>query len=413
MSQTGLKLLRLAQRQVKLMGDCFKCAFRDFGRKQIRTFLTILGIAIGVASVVIIANISQCGTNAVTSEMNSLGLSGLFITKSGKSQDATLDSQDLKSIGKMDQVEMTTPVMMTDTQVSLRSMDTDAVLWGIDCNAGNIVSLQAIYGNLFTQRDISTGANVCLVDEAFSKKAYSRGNIVGKKINFSCGGSMQEFTVIGVIKTGTGLLENAIGDYIPTFIYVPYTTLQVMNQRNDFDEIAVKLKPHAEANSVGNMILTRLNTAKGTTCAFVSNNLTKQKDGLLQIMDIVTLILSAVGAVSLFVASLSIMTTMLVSVTERTREIGIKKALGATRIAIMSEFLFEALLLSLIGSAIGIAAGMGVSWILSLSFHTALVFRPDIMMIAAAFAVLSGTIFSIYPAYQASCLKPVDALRQE
>lgn len=395
------------------MGDCFKCAFRDFGRKQIRTFLTILGIAIGVASVVIIANISQCGTNAVTSEMNSLGLSGLFITKSGKSQDATLDSQDLKSIGKMDQVEMTTPVMMTDTQVSLRSMDTDAVLWGIDCNAGNIVSLQAIYGNLFTQRDISTGANVCLVDEAFSKKAYSRGNIVGKKINFSCGGSMQEFTVIGVIKTGTGLLENAIGDYIPTFIYVPYTTLQVMNQRNDFDEIAVKLKPHAEANSVGNMILTRLNTAKGTTCAFVSNNLTKQKDGLLQIMDIVTLILSAVGAVSLFVASLSIMTTMLVSVTERTREIGIKKALGATRIAIMSEFLFEALLLSLIGSAIGIAAGMGVSWILSLSFHTALVFRPDIMMIAAAFAVLSGTIFSIYPAYQASCLKPVDALRQE
>lgn len=395
------------------MGDCFKCAFRDFGRKQIRTFLTILGIAIGVASVVIIANISQCGTNAVTSEMNSLGLSGLFITKSGKSQDATLDSQDLKSIGKMDQVELTTPVMMTDTQVSLRSMDTDAVLWGIDCNAGNIVSLQAIYGSLFTQRDISTGANVCLVDEAFSKKAYSRGNIVGKKINFSCGGSMQEFTVIGVIKTGTGLLENAIGDYIPTFIYVPYTTLQTMNQRNDFDEIAVKLKPNAEADSVGNMILTRLNAVKGTTGAFISNNLTKQKDGLLQIMGIVTLILSAVGAVSLFVASLSIMTTMLVSVTERTREIGIKKALGATRIAIMSEFLFEALLLSLIGSAIGIAVGMGVSWILSLSFHTTLVFRPDIMLIAAAFAILSGTVFSIYPAYQASCLKPVDALRQE
>ena len=396
------------------MSDYFRCAFRNLGRKQIRTLLTILGIAIGVASVVIIANISQCGTNAVTGEMDSLGLSGLFITKSGKDQNAMLDSQDLKLIGKMDQVELTTPVMMTDTEVSVHNVETDAVLWGIDCNAGSIVSLQAIYGRLFTQKDISTGANVCLVDEAFSKKAYSRSNIVGKEIAFSCGGTMQEFTVIGVIKTGTGLLESAIGDYIPTFVYVPYTTMQTMDQRDDFDEIAVKLEPHAEADNIGKMILTRLNATKGTsTGAFVSNNLAKQKEGLLQIMDIVTLILSAVGAVSLFVASLSIMTTMLVSVTERTREIGIKKALGATQLAIMSEFLFEAVLLSLIGSAAGIGIGMVVSWVLSRCFHMVLAFRPDIMLIASAFAILSGTIFSIYPAYQASRLKPVDALRQE
>lgn len=395
------------------MSDYFRCAFRNLGRKQIRTMLTILGIAIGVASVVIIANISQCGTNAVTGEMDSLGLSGLFITKSGKNQNVMLGSQDLDLIEKINQVELTTPVMMNDAQVTVHSINTDAVLWGIDSNAGSIVSLQAIYGRLFTRKDITAGANVCLVDEAFSKKIYARNNIVGKKVHIFCAGSMLEFTVVGIIKTGTGLLENAIGNYIPTFIYVPYTTMQAMNQRSDFDEIAVKLKPHAECDSIGKMIINRLNAVKGTNDAFISNDLAKQKDGLLQIMGIVTLILSAVGAVSLFVASLSIMTTMLVSVTERTREIGIKKALGATSIAIMSEFLFEAVLLSLIGSAVGIAVGMGISWILSVSFRTALAFRPDIMLIAAAFAMLSGTIFSIYPAYQASRLKPVDALRQE
>ncbi len=395
------------------MSDYFRCAFRDLGRKQIRTLLTILGIAIGVASVVIISNISQCGTNAVTGEMDSLGLSGLFITKSGKDMDAMLGSEDLKLIGRMNEVEMTTPVMTADTEISVRSVDAGAVLWGIDCNAGSIVSLQAVYGRLFTKKDVSTGANVCLVDEAFAKKAYLRDNIVGEKISLFCGGAMQEFTVVGIIKAGTGLLESAIGNYIPTFVYVPYTTIQTMNQRNDFDEIAVKLKPHAEADSTGKMILTRLDKEKGTDDAFVSNDLAKQKDGLLQIMGIVTLILSAVGAVSLFVASLSIMTTMLVSVTERTREIGIKKALGATRFAIMSEFLFEAVMLSLIGSAAGIAAGTGISWILSKCFRTALAFRPDIMLIAAAFAVLTGTVFSIYPAYQASRLKPVEALRQE
>jgi putative ABC transport system permease protein len=395
------------------MGDYFKCAFRNLGRKQLRTLLTVLGIAIGVASVIIIANISQCGTNAVSGEMDSLGLSGLFISKSGKVQNAVLDSRDLSMIGKMDQVEMATPILMTSSEVSVRDVDSSAVLWGIDCNAGSIVSLQAIYGRLFTQHDVSVGENVCLIDESLAKKAYSRANIVGKTITLTCGGTAQEFTVAGIIKTGTGLLENAIGDYIPTFVYIPYTTMQTMNQRNDFDEIAVKLKSKAEADGTGNMILTRLNGEKGTTDAFVSNNLAKQRDGLLQIMGIVTLILSAVGAVSLVVASLSIMTTMFVSVTERTREIGIKKALGATRSAIMAEFLIEAVMLSLIGSAVGIAAGMGISWILAIYFKATLTFRADIMLIACAFAILSGTIFSIYPAYQASRLKPVDALRQE
>ena len=395
------------------MTDYFKCAVRNLGRKQIRTLLTILGIAIGVASVVIIANIGQCGTNAVTGEMDSLGLSGLFISTSGKDHAAILDNQDLSMIKRINEVELTTPVMMTSTEVSVRNVNTDAVVWGIDCNAGSVVSLQTIYGRLFTQRDISIKAPVCLVDEGFAKKAYARDNIVGKKINLLCSGAMQEFTVVGIIKTGSGLLENALGDYIPTFIYAPYTTFQAMNQRSDFDDIAVKLKPKAEADTVGNLIVTKLNAKKGTAGAFLSTNLAKQKDGLLQIMGIVTLILSAVGAVSLFVASLSIMTTMLVSVTERTREIGIKKSLGASRLAIMAEFLFEAMTLSLIGSAAGIAVGSGVSWVLSVCFHTPLTFRPDIMLIAAAFAILSGTIFSIYPAYQASRLEPVDALRQE
>lgn len=395
------------------MSDYLKCAFRNLGRKHLRTLLTVLGIAIGVASVVIVANISQCGTNAVTGEMDSLGLSGLFITRSGKVQNAFLDSGDLDLIRRMDQVEMTTPVLTSNTTISARNVSSDAVLWGIDSNAGNIVSLQAVYGRLFTRHDVSAGANVCLIDEAFAKKAYARPNVVGKEVCLACGGSMQNFTVVGIIKTGTGLLENAIGDYIPNFVYIPYTTMQAMNQRNDFDEIAVKLKSNADAAGTGNLILTRLNGEKGTLGAFVSNNLAKQKDGLLQIMGIVTLVLSAVGAISLIVASLSIMTMMLVSVTERTREIGIKKALGATRLDIMSEFLMEAVLLSLIGSAAGIAAGMGISWALAAYFHAVLTFRTDVIAVAAAFAILSGTVFSIYPAYQASCLRPVDALRQE
>ena len=388
-------------------------AFRNLGRKHVRTILTILGIAIGVASVIIIGNISQCGTDALTSELDSLGLGGLTITTSASASNVFLNENDLSLIQKVGQVEQASPILVQSTDMYVRQNETNALLWGIDSNASRIISLQVVYGRLLSGRDVSTCSNVCLVDEAFSQNSYSRNNIVGKKVSILCGGTMEEFTVVGVVKTGTGLLQNMIGNYIPTFVYVPYTTIQTALGRDDFDQIAVKIRSDADAESIGNLIVNRLNNSNGTTDAFVSNDLAKQKDGLTSMLGIVTLILSAVGAVSLFVASLSIMTVMLVSVNERTREIGIKKAIGATRGAIMLEFMFEAILISIIGCLIGIAAGYLVSYAGAVYFDAKLSTRVDIMLLATGFAILSGTVFGVYPAYKASNLRPVDALRQE
>ncbi len=390
-----------------------KCAFENLGRKVLRTVLTALGISIGVASVILIADISQFGTSAISDEMESLGLSGVSITSSQKEPNVVLNAEDLDAIKKMNSVQKAAPVLTQSTKVYVRNSETQAILWGVDSNANSIISIEAIYGRLFNRKEVNTCANVCMVDEAFAQKTYCRKNIVGKKIDILCGGIQQEFTVVGIIKTGTGLLQNIIGSYIPTFVYVPYTTVQQATQRDSFDEIAVKIRSGNDVDQIGNQIIHRLNTLNGTSDGFVSNNLAKQKDGLTHIMDIVTLILSAVGAVSLLVASLSIMTMMLVSVTERTREIGIKKALGATRGAIMLEFLCEAVLISLIGSAFGIAFGLSGSWAASQIFHSAFHVRLDMMGIAVAFALLSGTVFGVYPAYMASRMNPVDALRQE
>lgn len=391
--------------------DFLKSAFRNLGRKSTRTLLTVLGIAIGVSSVIIIANISQCGTDSLNDELESLGLSGLSIsTKSGTNVFLTED--DLSFIRKFSQVEQASPVMVEDTNITVHDKTTSALLWGIDSKASDIISLQVLYGRLFNQKDINTCENVCLVDEQFSESAYHRGNMVGKTISFPCGGIEQNFTVVGVIKTGTGLLQNLIGNYIPSFVYVPYTTMQASTGRDSFDQVAVKIHTGDDAENVGKMIVDHLDLRCGTE-AFVANNLAKQKDGLLQVLGLVTLILSAVGSISLLVASLSIMTVMLVSVNERTREIGIKKALGATRSAIMLEFLFEAGLISLIGCILGTGAGYLISFIGASCFHVAFHFRIDIILMATGFSILSGTVFGIYPAYKAARLKPVDALRQE
>lgn len=395
------------------MGEYAKCALQNLGRKRIRTFLTILGISIGVASVILIGNIAQMGTDTITGEMDSLGLSGLSITASGKEADVSLDDDDLDFIKTMDSVKQAAPIVMVTTRIEARSQDMQAMVWGVDSDAGDIVSLEPVYGRLINRNDVRTGAPVCLVDEQFARKTYLRGNIVGKKISILCGGTFQQYAVVGVIKTGTGLLQNVIGSYIPTFVYVPYTNLQTATQRKSFDEIAVKIRPGVPTEDAGKTIVTRLNRLNGTDDAYLSTDLAKQRQGLTEILDMVTLILSAVGAISLLVASLSIMTMMLVSVNERTREIGIKKALGATRGAIMLEFLLEAALLSFLGCAVGAMSGIAISWGASVYFHTIFRIRPDIMLMASAFAVLSGTAFGVYPAWKAARLKPVDALRQE
>lgn len=395
------------------MDEYVKSAMKNLGRKRIRTFLTILGISIGVASVILIGNIAQMGTDTVTGEIDSLGLSGLSITAAGKDANVSLDDDDLNLIKTMDSVKQAAPILMITTKVSARENDMQAIVWGVDSDSGDVISLEPVYGRLFNRNDIRTGASVCLIDEQFAQKTYSRDNIVGKKISVLCGGTFQEYTVVGVIRTGTGLLQNVIGNYIPTFVYVPYTNLQTAAQKNSFDEIAVKIKAGISTDDAGKTIVSRLNRLNGTDDAYLSTDLAKQREGLTGILDIVTLILSAVGAISLLVASLSIMTMMLVSVNERTREIGIKKALGATRGAIMLEFLLEAALLSFIGCITGTAAGLLISWGASAFFHTVFRIRPDIMLMACAFAILSGTAFGVYPAWQAARLKPVDALRQE
>ncbi len=395
------------------MIDYIKSAFQNLNRKRIRTALTIFGIAIGVGSVIIIGNISQCGTNALSSELDGLGLSGLSISSSTDAGNISLNENDLNIVKKCDQVEQAAPIMVENTDVSTRKLNLKALVWGIDTKASQIISINLLYGRQFNNADINAHANVCLVDETFSKSAYDRSNIIGKNISIMCGGAQESFKVIGIIKTGSGLLQNIIGDYIPTFIYVPYTTVQTAVGRNDFDQIAVKIKTGANVDNIGQTIIDNLNRNNGTVDAFVSNNLAKQKDSLTNMLGIITLILSAVGAISLLVASLSIMTVMLVSVNERTREIGIKKAIGAKRSSIMLEFMFEAVLISLIGCLFGIVAGYLISYAGAAYFGVALSVRTDIMLLAVGFSILSGTVFGVYPAYKASKLKPVDALRQE
>ena len=389
------------------MGEAIRVLFR----KPLRSFLTMLGILIGVASVILIGVISQYGTDMLGNEMESLGLSSLMITSEDTRFDP-LGEEELFRINSMEGVADTSPVLMQTGEVAAGDVEGESMLWGISYRADHIISLQIVAGRVFNASDCMQYRDVCLIDESLSKQAFDTIDSVGKQLQIEIGNESYTFTVAGVVKTGTGLLQNLLSGYIPSFIYLPYTTMQLYSGRSNFDQIAVKTEDGVSADWIGEEVVEELNRVVGVD-GYSAGNLAGQKESLKNILNLCTLVFSAVGGISLLVASLSIMTIMFISIQERKQEIGIKKALGAGNGRIMLDFLSEALLLSGVGSAAGIAVGLLVCGILAVSFGITVHIRTEIVISAVFLSIISAVLFSLWPAKRAADMRPVDALRQE
>jgi putative ABC transport system permease protein len=252
-----------------------------------------------------------------------------------------------------------------------------------------------------------------VVDQNVARAYYKRDNIVGKTVSIQFASGNRELEIVGVVSSGGNLLQGLIGEVVPCFVYMPYTTLQDYSGKDSFDQIAIKIKPGVDGDIAGEQIQNVLVDYTGVTGGFKAENMASQKEKLDSVLNIITVALSAIAAVSLIVAGLSIMTVMLVSVGERTREIGIKKSIGASRRSILTEFMVEAFAISVIGSLIGTAVGVLLIVIGCLPFGIPIRINGQIVLVCIAFSILVGVVFGVYPASVASKLKPVDALRCE
>lgn len=391
------------------------CALRNLGRKRVRSLLTICGIMIGVASVIVIGAIGNGATAAVNKQLDSLGINGVNISQEKTNiydLTATLSDDDFKTCLSVNGVYCAMPLIMQTGNAVLRGNQKDAVLWGVDTNAKNMISLKVSYGRMFSKSQVASHAKVCLIDDTFAKAAYKRSNVTGKEISLYMGKDYETFKIIGVVESGTSLLYNFVGDYLPSFVYLPYTTAEDLRNRSGFDEIMVKGDTNQNLDKLGNLITSVL-SKKHVSNTYCASNMLKQKEHFSGLLNILTLVISAVGAISLIVSGLGIMTVMLVSVNERTKEIGVKKAIGAKKSLIMLEFLFEALAISIIGGILGVGAGTGLAYITSNIMNFTFNINPSSVIMASGFALVTGILFGVYPAYKAANLRPVDALRQE
>ena len=394
------------------MIDTLSYAMRNIFRKKSRAVLTMIGIIIGVTSVIVISCISACGTTAVNNELDSLGLSGMNISvKEGKK--LPLTNSELDIVLANNYIDSATPVMALPSSFQLGDSSSEVLTWGINETAQDTVSLKVLFGRFFDKNDIASSARVCMVDKAFSSQNFGTDNIVGKTISVNINGAIEDYRVVGVLKTGSGMLQNALTGYIPSFVYIPYTTASEITGQNNYNQIITKLKAGADIDKLSDRITKNLNYSQGIDSGYTATNTAKQRDILANILNIVTLILTAIGAISLIVAGLSIMTVMLVSVSERKREIGIKKSIGASKKKIVSEFLTEAFLLSFFGAAMGVALGLIISYIGTSVMEMTLIIDWKSIGFTVLFAIISGVIFGVYPSIKAAKLKPIDALKYE
>lgn len=387
-------------------------AITNIFRSRTRSLLTMAGIAVGVFAVVLISTVGTVGTSQVSATLITMGVDTLLVQAADNSVSVTLTDNDAETVRGIDGVNDVMPLMASVTEFKMIGRRLDCYVWGVDRSADKLISLEAKYGRLVNNSDVSARLKVCVIDEQFAVETYGRGNVVGKKLKMFLGGKYHDFEIIGVAKSGLSSLQGMLSNIMPGFMYIPISTMQQLCGRSTYDKFAIKINDTSSDGAIVKEIQDTLNRTNGHVDGYTCNNLLSQKGQLDDILSIVTTALSMVAGISLVVSGISVMTTMMMSVGERTREIGIKKSIGARKRDICAEFLSESVVLTLMGSGLGIAGGLLVSVIGCAVMRVPFELNTASLGISVLAAAIIGAVFGAYPAYKAAALKPVEALRK-
>ena len=379
-------------------------------RRWKKSWLTILGITIGVCAVVVVNAIGLIGTDIISVELQGMGLGGIIIShaETGK----PLSEKEIRIMQNATPVRYVMPLTIVISAYNTAKGAGSALVFGVDEGVGNVISFQITEGRAITTRDLKENKNVCIVDEKIVNKTENTSNLIGSSIPLNINNNMVEFTIIGIAKSGSGMLQNMLGEYLPSFVYVPYTTLQNLCKIDKNQQVIVQMNDPKFENSE-EYLVRLLEHQTGKKDGYLVQSLSQQEDSLNNILNIISGVLTIIGGISLMVACLNIMTTMLVSVRERTREIGIKKSIGASSHRIMLEFLMEAAKLSISGATLGIILGLAIV----IGIESVMQIKPILPLTTCIYTffvtIFSGMLFGAYPAYRAASMIPIDALKTD
>ena len=408
--------------------NLLKIALRAIGANKMRSFLTALGIIIGVASVITMLAIGQGSKNSIQANIAEMGSNMIMISpgadmRGGVRQDAssmeTLKMTDYEAIkDECDYIKGISPTVTSSGQWIYGNNNTPSSIYGVNQDYMDIRQLAIEDGELFTDADIKAASKVCVLGQTVVDNLFGSGtDPIGKVVRFGA----IPFRVIGVLKKKG---YNSMGMDQDDLVLAPYTTVmkRILAQTylSGITCSAITEGVTEKATDQITQILRRnhkLKDATETTEADDDDFNIRSQEELASMMNsttsMLTILLGCVAGISLIVGGIGIMNIMYVSVTERTREIGLRMSVGARGIDILNQFLIEAILLSVTGGLIGVLLGVGASYAVNIIAHWPIAIQPWTIIMSFAVCTFTGVFFGWYPAKKAAKLDPIEAIRYE
>lgn len=401
---------------------------------KMRSILTMLGVIIGIASIIIIVAIIQGATQSlkdmvVGNDTNTITMNIFSENDPFSAYDTyymgtipgvtTISKGSIKAVNNIKGVMISTPIYYKESSVrtSYNDKETDGTTYGVEKDFFGINDLYLISGRLFTEKDYKNKNNVVVISAEAAGQLFSNEEAVGKTVKI--GSDM--FVVVGVVEKNRNFSEiNSLTDYFMKFgfesneVYVPSSVWDLVGGFDDIQSLVIKIDDIDEIVNISNKAADILNATLTTDeYEYKSGTISEDSEYLKEITSIAYLLLVGIASISLLVGGIGVMNIMLVSVTERTREIGLKKALGAKRKVILSQFLTEAVVLTGMGGVIGVVTGIAIAKTIGLFAGLTIVISVPVILLAVGFSMFVGIIFGLIPSVKASKLDPIDALRYE